>query len=98
MAVEVSACSATAEILPAISPVFHYFGIQPTPPDAERFTPFVEPSRAFAARENGAVVGGCASFPFELTESTIPTITASAGRFLVISVIRALEPCTISTS
>src|SRR5690348_2225740 len=28
----------------------------------------------------------------------MPTITASAGRFLVCSVMRALEPCTISTS
>lgn len=67
MAIEVAACALPDEILPAISPVFHYFGLLPTPPDADRFVPFVEPSRAFAAREDGAIVGGCASFPFELT-------------------------------
>ena len=84
MAIEVSACSATAEILPAIAPVFHYFGIQPTPPDAERFVPFVEASRAFAARENGAVVGGCASFPFELT---VPGGVVAAAGLSVVGVL-----------
>lgn len=67
MAIEIAACAATEEILPAISPVFHYFGMQPSAQDGERFLPFIEPSRAFAAREDGAVVAGCASFPFELT-------------------------------
>jgi predicted acetyltransferase len=67
MAIEVTACTSPEEVLPAISPVFHYFGMQPTPPDADRFVPFVEPSRVFHAREDGAVVGGCTSFPFELT-------------------------------
>ena len=36
--------------------------------------------------------------PAYSAESTIPTITASAGRFFVTSVIRALLPCTINTS
>jgi predicted acetyltransferase len=67
MAIEVAACSSPEEIVPAISAVFHYFGVAPTPPTPDRFIPFVEPSRAFAARENAEVVGGCASFPFELT-------------------------------
>lgn len=67
MAIEITACSTTDEILPAISPVFHYFGMQPAPQDGERFVPFVEPSRAFAARESGTIVAGCASFRFDLT-------------------------------
>ena len=67
MSIEIAACVSSDEIIPAISPVFHYFGIQPAAPDADRFVPFIEPSRAFLAREDGAVVGGCGSFPLEMT-------------------------------
>jgi predicted acetyltransferase len=67
MAIEVAACASVDEVLPAVAPVFHYFSPAPTPADAERFVPFMEPSRVFAAREGGAIVGGCGSFPFELT-------------------------------
>lgn len=67
MSAEISACRAPEDVLTAIAPVMHYFGESPTPQAANRFTPFIEPSRGFVARENGAVVGGCASFPFELT-------------------------------
>src|SRR5256885_13559593 len=45
----------------------HYFGASPSPQDGTRFTPFIEPSRAFVALDGAAAVGGCASFPFELT-------------------------------
>jgi len=84
MAIEVAACTSSEEILPAISPVFHYFGIQPTPPDADRFVPFVEPSRVFYAREDGAVVGGCTSFPFELT---VPGGVVRAAGLTVVGVL-----------
>jgi predicted acetyltransferase len=67
MPVEVTACASPGEVFPAIAPVFHYFSPAPTPADADRFVPFMEPTRVFAARENGVVVGGCGSFPFELT-------------------------------
>jgi len=67
MSIDVAACRTAEEILPAFSPVFHYFGVTPKPEDGRRFLPFIEPSRAFAARENGVVVGGCGSFPFEMT-------------------------------
>ncbi len=67
MTIDIAACRSAEEILPAFAPVFHYFGATPAPQDGDRFVPFIEPSRAFAARENGAVVGGCGSFPFEMT-------------------------------
>lgn len=67
MAFDIAACGTPEETLLAISPVFHYFGAQPSAQDGERFLPFIEPSRAFMARESGVVVAGCASFPFELT-------------------------------
>ncbi len=67
MSVTIEACRTVDDILPAISPVWHYFGRTPDAQDMTRFHPFVEPSRAFAAREDGAVVAGCASFAFGLT-------------------------------
>src|SRR5690349_21808515 len=67
MPIEVAACQTPEELLPAFTPVFHYFGLTPAAQDGERFVPFIEPTRAFAARENGVVVGGCGSFPLEHT-------------------------------
>lgn len=67
MAIDVSACTTPEEIVQAVTPVFHYFGMVPNPSDQNRFLPFVEPSRAFIVRDDGTPVAGCASFPFELT-------------------------------
>ncbi len=67
MSIEVVACATPEEILAAVAPVVHYFGGVTQPDIRDRFVPFVEPSRAFMAREGDAVVGGCASFPFTLT-------------------------------
>ncbi|MEO5617387.1 MAG: GNAT family N-acetyltransferase [Candidatus Eisenbacteria bacterium] len=67
MPIDVAACESPEDVLPALAPVFHYFGATPAPQDGARFLPFIEPSRAFTAKENGAVVGGCGSFPFEMT-------------------------------
>src|SRR5262245_4859042 len=84
MPVEVTACRTPEEILAAISPVFHYFGVRPQPPDADRFVPLFEPDRAFAVREGGEVVGGCASFPFELS---VPGGTVRAAGLSVVGVL-----------
>ena len=67
MSVEIAACNSAEELLQSLVPVLHYFGAVFTPQDANRFVPFVEPSGAFAARVDGVLVGGAASFPFELT-------------------------------
>lgn len=84
MPIEVSPCTTADEIVQAITPVFHYFGMAPSPQDYDRFLLFVEPSRAFMAREGGAVVGGCASFPFELT---VPGGTVRAAGLSVVGVL-----------
>ena len=67
MPIDVSACGSPEEQLSALAPVFHYFGMTPAAQEGTRFLPFIEPSRTFAARENGETVAGCASFPFEMT-------------------------------
>ena len=84
MPVEVAACASPDEVFPAIAPVFHYFSPAPTATDAERFVPFMEPSRVFAAREGGAIVGGCGSFPFELT---VPGGVVRAAGLSVVGVL-----------
>src|SRR6185436_972227 len=76
MTIDIRACQSQEELLPAIAPVWHYFGRTPVAQDGARFLPFVEPSRAFAAREDDLVVGGCASFPLEMTApggAAVPT-------------------------
>jgi len=80
---EIAACKSPEEVLAAIAPVMHYFGATPTPQDGTRFLPFVEPSRAFVARESDVVVGGCGSFPFELT---VPGGTVRAAGLSVVGV------------
>ena len=83
MPIDIAACSTPEDVLPALAPVFHYFGATPSPQDGARFVPFIEPSRAFTARENGAVVGGCGSFPFEMT---VPGGTVRAAGLSVVGV------------
>lgn len=65
-AIEVKACGPD-ELLPALTPVWHYFGATPTPETSERIACFIEPGRAHAAWLDGAVVGGASAFSFQLT-------------------------------
>jgi len=84
MPIEIVACRVAEELLPALAPVFHYFGRTPVPQDGSRFLPFIEPSRAFAARENGLTVGGCGSFALEVT---VPGGTVRAAGLSVVGVM-----------
>ena len=43
-----------------------YFGAEPTPERAEKFSQSLPFERMHAAREDGAIVGGAGVFPFEL--------------------------------
>lgn len=67
MPIEVAACQASEDLFPAVTPVMHYFGATPQAQDGFRFLPFIEPSRAFVARDAERVVAGCGSFPLEVT-------------------------------
>ena len=44
-----------------------YFGAEPTPERAEKFSQSLPFERMHAAREDGAIVGGAGVFPFELS-------------------------------
>src|SRR5438876_1220812 len=84
MPIEIKAGDSPEEVLTVLAPVMHYFGATPSPQDATRFAPFIEPSRAFTAREDGAAVGGCASFPLELT---VPGGVVRAAGLTIVGVL-----------
>jgi predicted acetyltransferase len=84
MSIDISACTTPGDVLAAVGPVMHYFGRSPVPQDGDRFLPFIEPSRAFVAREGGTVVGGCASFPLE---TTVPGGTVRTAGLSVVGVL-----------
>ena len=82
---DIAPCISAEELIAALGPVIHYFGGGATVPEiTSRFVPFVEPSRAFAARADGLLVGGCASFPFELT---VPGGVVRAAGLSVVGVL-----------
>ena len=66
MSVEVTACGPD-DLLPALTPVWHYFGATPTAETSQRLARFIEPGRAHAASIDGVVVGGASAFSFQLT-------------------------------
>jgi predicted acetyltransferase len=67
MALEVRPCSDAEEFAQASLAIGQYFGAEPTPDWLGRFAPSLPVDRMYVAREDGAVVGGAGSFPFELS-------------------------------
>jgi predicted acetyltransferase len=66
MSFEVRA-AAPEEVLPALRPIWLYFGSAPAEERATRVTSYLEPGRMHAAFEDGEPVGGAGAFSFELT-------------------------------
>ncbi len=81
MPIEVTAGRTPEDLFPAVAPVMHYFGASPQPQDAPRWA-FIEPTRAFLARDGDQVVGGCGSYPLEVTVPGGRTV-ACAGLSIV---------------
>ena len=50
----------------ALFAIGQYFGPEPTPERAEKFSQSLPFERMHAAREDGAIVGGAGVFPFEM--------------------------------
>lgn len=83
MPITVVPCTTTEELVAALAPINHYFGRIPTLEDSARIHHVLPPDRMFSAREDGVVVGGAGSFPFELT---VPGGTVRAGGTTVVGV------------
>ncbi len=67
MTFEVRPCSDLAEYDGAFMSIAQYFGNQPDPERAERFSRLLPVDRMHAAWEDGGIVGGAGAFPFELS-------------------------------
>ncbi|HMN74103.1 MAG TPA: GNAT family N-acetyltransferase [Rhodoblastus sp.] len=67
MSIEVTRCADEAGLRASMSSIWHYFGLPPTDEAVGNFATLVGPERAFVARDDGALAGGCCSFPMELT-------------------------------
>ena len=55
------------EFMLAIGAIGHYFGWQPTPEDAERFSKILPLERMLAVVDDGRIVAGAGAYPLELT-------------------------------
>jgi len=67
MSIEIRKCADADELRASMSSIWHYFGLPPTDEAVGNFAALVGPDRAFLARDEGALAGGCCSFPMELT-------------------------------
>jgi len=65
---DVRTCTSAQELRAALSPIWHYFGrTAPTDDQFDRLARVLPAERMHAAWDDGRVVGGASSFPFELT-------------------------------
>ena len=67
MSVDVRPCASHEELARALDAIGHYFGMQNTVEDAERFANWIEVERMHAAWENGQIVGGAGAFTYDLS-------------------------------
>jgi len=65
--VDIRQCASHEELARALDAIGHYFGLQNTIEDAERFAKWMDVERMRAAWENGRVVGGAGAFAYDLS-------------------------------
>lgn len=81
---EIRRCASVEELRLALEPIGHYFGLERTTEDAERFSQRLPPERMLAALDGGAVVGGAGSFPLALS---VPGGDVAAAGISVVGVL-----------
>ncbi len=67
MAYRIRTVKDAVEHAAAVGPITHYFGMQPTPEEAERFSQILPHNRLHAAFDGTSIVGGAGAYPFEMT-------------------------------
>src|SRR4051812_14321753 len=67
MSFDVRPCADLGEFDRALLSIGQYFGQEPDPENAERFTRMLPIERMHAAWEDGEIVGGAGGFPFEMS-------------------------------
>jgi predicted acetyltransferase len=80
MDIEVRPCASTEELLEALKPISHYFGVENQLADVERFAHWIEIERVHAAFEGDRIVGGAGAFTYEMSVpggGSVPTAGVS---------------------
>jgi predicted acetyltransferase len=67
MDIEVRPCASVEELLEALIPIGHYFGIENQLEDVERFAQMIEIERVHAAFDGERIVGGAGAFTYEVS-------------------------------
>jgi predicted acetyltransferase len=80
--VDIRQCASHEELARALDAIGHYFGVQNTIEDAERFANWMDVERMHAAWENGRVVGGAGAFAYDLSVPGGATVK-SAGATVI---------------
>jgi predicted acetyltransferase len=63
----VRACASTEELAGALAAIGHYFGLETSLEDAERFAQWLEVERMHAAWDGDRIVGGAGAFSFQVS-------------------------------
>lgn len=67
MPIEIRPCRDTDELRLAIDAISHYFGMEQSAEETERFAQWLPVERMHAAVDGGAIVGGAGAFPFRMS-------------------------------
>ncbi len=72
------------QLLDALTPIFHFFGVAVDQGRRERFAPVLPADRAHVAYDDGKPIGAASTFPFELT---VPGGRTRAGGVTLVGVL-----------
>jgi predicted acetyltransferase len=84
MGIEVRSCRSVEELREAVNVISHYFGMENSPEDAERFATWLEVERMHAAFEGERIVGGAGAFSYRMS---VPGGSIPAAGVTVVGVL-----------
>ena len=84
MDIDVRPCRSAGERRDALNAISHYFGIENTEEDAERFAQWIDVERMHAAFDGERIVGGAGAFSFDMS---VPGGSVPAAGVTVVGVL-----------
>ena len=84
MSIEIRPCRSLAELRDALDAIGHYFGMDPSDENAERFAQWIELERMHAAWDGDRIVGGAGALAFQLS---VPGGSIPTGGVTVVGVL-----------
>lgn len=84
MTFEIRACRSSEELRDALNAIGHYFGLENTLDDVERFAQWMDLQRMHAAFDDGSIVGGAGAFTLR---ASVPGGSVAAAGVTVVGVL-----------